>query len=62
MCPVEKIEPGLKSYDLIPHPSFMYFNKIMGTSSLSYILIQKKKKAEVFICFLGLIFISLLNY
>ena len=30
MCPVEKIEPGLKSYDLIPHPPFMYFNKIMG--------------------------------
>ena len=31
----------------------------MGTSSLSYILI--KKKVEVFICFSGLIFISLLN-
>ena len=33
----------------------------MGTSSLSYILIKKKKKPEVFICFSGLIFISLLN-
>ena len=32
----------------------------MGTSSLSYILI-KNKKGEVFICFSGLIFISLLN-
>ena len=30
MCPAEKIEPGPKSYDLIPHPPFMYFNKIMG--------------------------------
>ena len=30
MCPVEKIEPSPKSYDLIPHPPFMYFNKIMG--------------------------------
>ena len=59
MCPVEKIEPGPKSYDLIPHPSFMYFNKIKVTSSLSCILI--KKKVEVFICFSGLIFVSLLN-
>ena len=42
MCPVEKIEPGPKSYDLIPHPPFMYFNKIKGTSSLSCILIKKK--------------------
>ena len=33
----------------------------MGTSSLSYILIKKKKKIEVFIGFLGLIFVSLLN-
>ena len=59
MCPVEKIELGPKSYDSIPHPPFMYFNKIKGTSSLSCILI--KKKVEVFICFLGLIFVSLLN-
>ena len=35
MCPVEKIEPGPKSYDLIPHPSYMYFNKIKGTSESS---------------------------
>ena len=59
MCSIEKIEPGPKSYDLIPHPPLMYFNKIKGTSSLSCILI--KKKVEVFICFSGLIFVSLLN-
>ena len=33
----------------------------MDTSSLSYILINKKKKVEVFIGFSGLIFVSLLN-
>ena len=69
MCPVEKIEPSPKSYDLIPHPPFMYFNKIMGFHKQKklwahhpYHIYLSKKKGRSFYWFFGVNFCFAFKY